>query len=223
VNPGGGSGPRPGASRLLLVRHPETDWNRENRWQGHSDQPLNARGLEQMRTWDELVREEAVTAIYASDLRRAREPAEWIGGRLGIAPVVDPALRERSMGSWEGLTPNEARAAGPDVYARVEADPLRESPPGGEPFRALSRRTFPVLSRIAAAHPDETVLLVTHGGILKALLCRLLDLDLRERETLGGVNGTRVLVEVEGSRWSILKPADLAARQSSHLIDEALR
>ncbi|MBA2565100.1 MAG: histidine phosphatase family protein [Gemmatimonadetes bacterium] len=226
---------RPPPSRLLLVRHPETDWNKEGRWQGHADQPLNATGIGQMLASLEAIRAEGVAAIYTSDLLRAQEMAVWLGIKLGLRPRVAASLRERSMGEWEGLTPAEVRARWPLEFARAEADPLRVSPPGGESFAALLRRAAPPLARIASQHPGETALVATHGGILKALLCTLLDMDLAERETLGLHNGSRVLLEVAPGRipparqgpgalgrWTILKPTQLAERQSTHEIDEAL-
>ena len=90
---------------LLLARHGETDWNREGRWQGGSDTSLNERGREQAR---ELAQQlDSVDAIYSSDLARAAETAAIIAGTLGVEVRVDPRLRERSFGDWEGLNAEE--------------------------------------------------------------------------------------------------------------------
>ncbi|HEY7462795.1 MAG TPA: histidine phosphatase family protein [Gemmatimonadota bacterium] len=211
-------------ARLLLLRHPETDWNREGRWQGHSDPPVNARGRAQMAEALASLPPERWAAIYTSDLLRARETADWLGARLDLRPRVSPTLRERRMGDWEGLTPEEARAASPDAYPRVEADPWREPPPGGESFAELLARVAPELERIASRHAGEAVLVVTHGGILKAVLCVLLDLDFTRREELGMANGAQALLESGGRRWTLLKPLSLAARQKRHDLDaQALR
>jgi broad specificity phosphatase PhoE len=212
------------AARLLLLRHPETDWNREGRWQGHADLPLNERGWEQLREAYGRLPPERWTAVYSSDLLRAQETAAWLGMKLGLSPRVAVSLRERNMGEWEGLTPAEARAGWPDLYPRVEEDPFREPPPGGESFADLFNRVAPVLRRIAGFHPAESALVVTHGGILKALLCVLLDVDFRRREELGLGNGVQVLFDVDGHRWTVVAPATLAARQARHeLHAEALR
>ena len=220
----GDAAPRPtGPARLFVVRHPETDWNHENRWQGHADLPLNARGREQMRRTYEELRGEPLAAIYASDLLRAHETATFLGVKLGLRPRITSALRERAMGEWEGRTPEEARAEWPDLYPLVEADPLRRPPPGGESFGELYRRVMPVLQRIARLHPGESAVVVTHGGVLKVLLCALLGLDLTRRETLGMGNGALVLFEVEADRWRIVKPERLAERQCRDELDEALR
>lgn len=213
-----GAGPAR-AGRLLLLRHPATDWNVENRWQGHADPPLSARGMEELRAAYDAIRAEEVAAIYSSDLLRAHEAATWLGVKLGLRPRIASTLRERAMGAWEGKTPAEACAAWPDLYPLVEADPLRRPPPGGESFAQLLARTVPVLTRIAALHPGATALVVTHGGILKGLLCRLLEVDLTERESLGLDNLVRVLFEVEGERWRVLVPERLARRQARRTLD----
>jgi len=137
---------------LLLVRHGETDWNAERRWQGHADVPLNARGLEQARTLAEQLMAEPVDAIYASDLSRARDTAAVVGERLGVSVVVDADLREIDVGPIEGLTAEEAR--GFDGWQ-------------GEPREAHAVRVLRAVHRIAARHPGERVLVVTHGGSLR--------------------------------------------------------
>src|SRR5438128_960886 len=92
---------------LLLVRHGETDWNADGRLQGHTDWPLNEYGRTQAKKLAEQLDGDGVAAIYASDLSRARETAEILGGRLGLAVVVDADLREKNWGTWEGLTSDE--------------------------------------------------------------------------------------------------------------------
>jgi len=136
---------------LLLVRHGETDWNADGRLQGHTDRPLNAYGRRQAGELAERLASNALAAIYASDLARARETAEIIGARLGLAVVLDPDLRERDWGSWEGLTPRE-----------------RETVPfDGESPAEHRERIMRAVRRIAERHPDESVAVVTHGGSMR--------------------------------------------------------
>src|SRR2546421_12731333 len=92
---------------LLLIRHGETDWNAEHRWQGHADVPLNERGREQAKALAEELAPEGADAIYASDLSRARDTAEIVGERLGLPGVLDPDLPEIGVGSRAGLTGDE--------------------------------------------------------------------------------------------------------------------
>jgi probable phosphoglycerate mutase len=137
---------------LLLVRHAETDWNAERRWQGHADVPLNARGLEQAQMLAQQLAGQPVDAIYASDLSRARDTAAAVGARLGVDVVVDPDLREIDVGPIEGLTAEEAR--GFEGWH-------------GEPKEAHAERVLRAVRRIAERHPGERVLVVTHGGSLR--------------------------------------------------------
>jgi broad specificity phosphatase PhoE len=155
---------------LILVRHGETDWNRDGRWQGQADAPLNKRGREQaMALADELAGEE-VAAVYASDLSRARETAEILAARLGRPVDVDPRLREVHIGGWSGLTTDEIEARFPDdVLHWYEGDPSH-SFDGGETYAAMGARVVAALEEIAARHPSDRVLVVLHGGPIRALL-----------------------------------------------------
>ena len=136
---------------LLLVRHGETDWNAAGRLQGHTDRPLNDHGRRQALALADRLAGERVDAIYASDLLRAKETAEIVGGQLGLPVVTDPDLREKDWGTWEGLTPDE-RAA-------VE---LR-----GESTQEHRDRVMRAVRRIVERHPGQRVVVVTHGGSLR--------------------------------------------------------
>ena len=137
---------------LLLVRHGETDWNAERRWQGHADVPLNERGREQARALAEQLAGESVDAIYSSDLSRARDTADILGARLDVPVVVDADLREIDVGPVEGLTAEESAAF--DGWQ-------------GEPQEEHSERVFAAIDRIADRHPGERILVVTHGGSMR--------------------------------------------------------
>jgi probable phosphoglycerate mutase len=136
---------------LLLVRHGETDWNAERRWQGHTDVPLNARGREQAHALASDLADEPPHAIYTSDLSRARETAEIVGDALGLPVVADPDLREIDVGSREGLT----------------AEEVGERPWDGESHEAHGVRVLRAVQRIAERHPGRRVLVVAHGGCLR--------------------------------------------------------
>ena len=153
---------------LLLARHGETDWNRERRWQGHTDVPLNDLGLEQARALADELADEPLTAIYASDLRRAYDTAAVVAERKGLEVTVDPALREIGLGSWEGRTTDEIETLWPDQLALWRAGELVVGR-GGETHDELRERVLEAAHRIAAAHPGEQVLVVSHGGALRAL------------------------------------------------------
>jgi len=137
---------------LLLVRHGETDWNAERRWQGHADVPLNDRGREQARVLAEQLTGESIDAIYSSDLSRARDTADIVGVRLGMPVVVDADLREIDVGPIEGMTAEETGTL--DGWH-------------GEPKEAHAERILRAVQRIAERHPDDRVLVVTHGGSMR--------------------------------------------------------
>ena len=143
---------------LLLVRHGETDWNRELRIQGSSDTDLNEAGRSQARALAHELDEVVVDAIYSSDLTRARETAEIVAKRKGLDVRLDPRLRERSFGSWEGLTRAEIAERFPDLGHH-----------DGETDEQVSERVLEAVRRIVDSHPGEEVLVVSHGGALNAL------------------------------------------------------
>jgi broad specificity phosphatase PhoE len=154
---------------LLLVRHGETDWNADGRLQGHTDRPLSDFGRRQARRLAEELAEEKLDAIYASDLSRARETAEIVGQRLGLAVVLDPDLREKDWGSWEGLS-------------AVERDRVEFA---GESTEAHKDRVLGALKRIAERHPGGRVLVVTHGGSMRRVQTAALGMALPVVENCG--------------------------------------
>ncbi|MGI8661824.1 MAG: histidine phosphatase family protein [Acidimicrobiales bacterium] len=165
------------ATRVLLVRHGQSEWNAAGRWQGQADPPLSELGREQARL--AAGRVGAIDAIFASDLQRATETALVISKLIGVGPVVvEPDLRERDAGEWSGLTRAEIDERYPGWLASL-ADrhgafqPIRRDsrsgdrrPPGWEPDDVLLARALDALSRIHAAVPDGDVLAVTHGGLI---------------------------------------------------------
>jgi broad specificity phosphatase PhoE len=140
-------------TELLLVRHGETDWNAEGKLQGHTDRPLNDYGRRQAQALADKLAGESIDAVYASDLSRARETAEIVGEKLGLTVAVDPDLREKNWGNWEGLTSDER------LHIEFE----------GETSEAHRDRTLSAVQRIVERHPGERVVVVTHGGSLRRI------------------------------------------------------
>lgn len=167
-------------ARLLLARHGETTWNSDLRYQGQQDIPLSERGREQAEALARRLRGAQLDAAYASDLQRAYQTAEIVCGSRGLAVARLPALREAHFGAWEGLTYAEAAARWPDIARQRRVDPAAARPPGGETLGEVQVRSLAALAKIERAHaPDATLLLAAHGGVLRALLCAFLRLDLR--------------------------------------------
>ena len=170
---------------LLLVRHGETDWNRDGRWQGHSDTELNDAGRDQARR---LAAELAdVDVIYSSDLARARETAEILAEPLGLEVRFDPRLRERSFGAWEGMTAAEIEVEFADEHARWMAG---EAPGAAdaEPFTDFGARVQEFVADVLAEHLGETVLVVGHGGSIRVIHALAEGLDyVRDHRLIPGV------------------------------------
>ena len=157
------------ATRLIVVRHGETAWNVDTRIQGHLDIPLNATGLWQARQLGDALAGEAISAIYTSDLLRARRTAQAVADATGAALVDEPGLRERAFGSFQGRTFAEIEAEHPEQARRWRQRDPDYAPDGGESLRVLRERVVDTTHRLAARHPGELVLLVTHGGVLDVL------------------------------------------------------
>ncbi|HEY5635214.1 MAG TPA: histidine phosphatase family protein [Burkholderiaceae bacterium] len=154
-------------TELILVRHGVTAWNRERRFQGHTDRGLDEEGREQARRAAARLAREPVDAIYASDLGRAWQTAEPLGEATGLAPRSEPALRERYYGDFEGRSHDELAHESPEAFARWERrEPDFELPGGGESLRAFDARVRAALGELAARHRGQRVVAVTHGGVL---------------------------------------------------------
>ena len=157
------------ATRLIVVRHGETAWNVDTRIQGHLDIPLNTTGLWQARQLGDALAVEAISAIYTSDLLRARKTAQAVADATGAALVDEPGLRERAFGSFQGRTFAEVETEHPEQARRWRQRDPDYAPDGGESLRVLRERVVDTIPRLAARHPGELVLLVTHGGVLDVL------------------------------------------------------
>jgi broad specificity phosphatase PhoE len=152
---------------IFLARHGESDWNVEKRFQGHTDRPLTERGREQAYALADLVAGEKIEAIYTSPLSRAQETAEIVAARVGLEPVALPELREVDTGSWSGLSRADVEARFPEGFAR-----WRSGGSGwedGETYEEMAERVIGALGTVAEAHPDGRVLVISHGGPIRAI------------------------------------------------------
>jgi broad specificity phosphatase PhoE len=157
------------ATTIVLVRHGETDWNRERRFQGHADVPLNEEGRRQARVLAELLASESFAAAYSSPLRRALETAEIIAERLGIGFEPSAGLKEVDVGSWSGLTTTEVEQRFPDGFGHWSVS--RDGGwTDGETYEELGTRVVSEVFELAERHPGERVLVVTHGGPIRSVL-----------------------------------------------------
>lgn len=163
-------------TRLILIRHGETQANREMRYIGSRDDALTERGQEQARLLAEALATLPISAVYSSPLQRARYTAQPIADRLHLEVQISEALRESDFGQWEGLSREEVLAQSSQDAAHLhtwERD-TSVAPPGGESLEAMHRRVQEFAIQLTRQHPDQTVVLVSHVGPVKALLCAAL-------------------------------------------------
>jgi broad specificity phosphatase PhoE len=170
---------------VYLARHGESDWNVERRWQGHTDRPLTDRGREQAGRLAERLADIELDAVYASDLRRAWETAEAVARARGLEVVRVPELREVHVGSWSGLTRDECAERFPDAFARWQAGGSGWD--DGESYEAMGERTVAAILRLAADHPDGAILVVSHGGPIRAVHAHALGVDIATHRRTGPV------------------------------------
>ncbi len=165
--------------RLLLARHGQSVSNAIRRFQGAQDVALSPLGMRQAEALGQAVSRRAIAHVYVSPFERARDTAAIALAGLGLPLTVVDDLRELSLGEWEGCTVEEIRTRPGDPYARWVRDPVQCPPPGGEPLADVQARVLRAVERITAAHPNgDEVLIVSHGGVISALLAHCFGLPL---------------------------------------------
>jgi len=163
---------------MLLLRHAETDWNRERRFQGWRDSPLSAVGREQAESAARLLATTAVAAVWSSPLGRARETAAIIAAPHGLPVREAEAFREMGFGDWEGLTRDEVQARFPGPLRAWAETPHEAGWPGAERLAAVRARALAGLAELRTAHGEQTVCLVSHGITSRVLILDALGLGL---------------------------------------------
>jgi probable phosphoglycerate mutase len=169
-------------TEFILVRHGETDWNRENRWQGFADIHLNDNGRQQAHAAAHALRGVALQAVFTSDLVRAYETACIMTADLGLPLQTDERLREICVGDWEGLTTKDIRDRDLETYERLQTMPFMEwRPPNGESRGEVVARASAALADYSARYPEGLILVVTHGGVIRSLVYYLINPELEFR------------------------------------------
>lgn len=174
--------------RLILVRHGRTAWNAEGRAQGHLDVPLDATGHAQAAAAALCLAKYDATALWSSDLQRARETASYVAEATGLTASYDARLREFDVGERQGLTVAEFAAAFPEEYAVWVSGHVTGGVPGAETVAQVTDRMVPALREmLASLAPGETGIVVSHGACTKVALMALLGLPPEADEAIGGL------------------------------------
>jgi broad specificity phosphatase PhoE len=155
----------------IFVRHGATEWNRDGRYQGHSDSPLSEEGLAQSHEVAGALANRAIEAIYSSDLQRARFTADVIARPHNLPVHLDERLREISLGEWEGMQVEEIAAKYPDAWRAIQQDPVHARAPFGESVDEVAQRALACLRSLAARHPSGPIVVVSHGLTLSCVQC----------------------------------------------------
>jgi broad specificity phosphatase PhoE len=186
---------------VYLARHGESDWNAANRFQGHADRPLTELGrLQAIELADALEARAPLSAIYTSPLQRAMETASIVGARLGLEPAAVDDLREVDVGAWSGLSRTEVEERFPEGFGRwLDGGEGWED---GETYAQMAARVLRALRQIADSHPGDEVLVVSHGGPIRAIHAAAAGMDVHAYRRLNRVEGnagvSRVAVEEGG-------------------------
>jgi probable phosphoglycerate mutase len=201
-------------TQVLFIRHGETGWNRIKRIQGHIDIPLAPSGVEQAKQLAARLAREAqagttLDAVYSSDLLRAQQTAEPAATALGLPLRLEPGLRERAFGIFQGHDSAEIEARFPDAYAVWQTRDPGFAPEGGESSRAFYHRVLHTVESIVAAHPNGRIACVAHGGVLDCVYRFVNRLALNAPRNYALLNTSINTVEFDGSHARVLAWADI--------------
>lgn len=202
-----------GRTRLVIWRHGETDWNRASRFQGRTDIAMNGRGFGQARQAAPALAALKPTALYSSPLRRAYATAVELAALTNLEIVVDERLTEVNVGDWAGRTVDEVHAEFPEVVAAMKARRDFRRSSTGETSAECAQRLGAALRDIGAAHPGETVVVVTHGLAIRLGIAYMVGWDYSTAMGLAGVsNCSWSMLEDDMSGWRLARynvPADV--------------
>ena len=183
-------------SKLILVRHGETTWNLEMRYQGQTDISLTANGIEQAGKVAQRLADEKIAAVYSSDLSRAFVTAAQIAAVHGLDVLTRRDLREISFGEWEGMTYDSLDLDGGGTGNRLFSHPAEIEIPGGETFFEVQQRMMEALRELAQRHEGQTVVIVSHGAAIRTVLCDVLGMDLNRLWAIRQSNTAVNILEV---------------------------
>jgi probable phosphoglycerate mutase len=197
---------------VLLIRHGETAWNRVRRMQGHIDIALNDEGRRQARSLARSLQAEPPAAIYASDLQRARDTAQAVADVHRLSVQIDPALRERCYGAFEGMMYDEISERYPEAFVRWQSRDLHARFPAGEreaeTLEEFHQRSVAVVTRLSQQHAGQRIVIVTHGGVLDCLYRAAHNLPLTSPRDFAILNAAINRLQWDGKTFSVLQWAD---------------
>ena len=189
-------------TEIILIRHGETEWNLQQRMQGHSNSDLSSVGQAQIQALGQWMKNVPFNYIYSSDSLRAKQTAEAITQFSGHELKIDLRLREKNLGVFEGLTSEEASERHPEVFRLFKTEGSKYVIDEGESTQQLQDRALEIVEEIRIKHPEDRVLLVTHGGFIRVVMKHSLGLSL-ETPTRFLIRNTGVFRLVWEDKWIV--------------------
>ncbi|MDP2426191.1 MAG: histidine phosphatase family protein [Candidatus Izemoplasmatales bacterium] len=181
--------------KIYLVRHGQTDWNITGRFQGWADIPLDASGIEHAKNVSHFFKDVDIDVLYSSDLIRALQTTSPLSIQKSLPIFVDNRFRELSVGEWEGKNWSELSQAYKEFIERSSKNGFTEAIPGGESLKAFQDRMASGFESMVQRHVGKDIVLVTHGGSIRVLLCYLMNVPLIRRDEFPAENGSVYILE----------------------------
>ena len=197
-------------TRLIIIRHGETEWNLEGRIQGHKDSPLTESGRAQAEAIATRLQEMEVNALYSSDLGRAYATAQFVSNKTGHDILTDKRLRELNLGVFEGLTEEEVRKRYPKEYVFLKKREPDYTYPGGESYGQFSARVIACLEELMDKHKGDQIVAITHGGALSRLIRHTLGMPVVGSSCYKVWNAALNVFSYDNGRWHMEIWGDLS-------------
>ncbi len=191
------------ANSVWLIRHGQTDWNTQHRWQGHAPTSLNAAGHEQARALGIYLRDTPITTVYSSDLPRALQTAQAVAAYHNLEPVIETRFREINVGVFQALFPDELAELYPAELASWRSGDIRYAPPGGESLHAVRERAMEAFVDVVSGDNGEHIAIVTHGGTIRQMLKGICDDDPAVAGKIPVPNTSYTLLQRDGDRCRV--------------------
>lgn len=207
-------------SQVYLVRHGETQWNKMGIQQGQLDSPLTPKGMTQARQLGELLEDRGIQRIYCSDLGRAVQTAREINRSLNLPVEYVKGLRERHLGTMQGMTKREYQDNHPEEWQAFQTGDPDYCFPQGESARQRVRRTVNAMEEICASNPGGVLLVVTHGGVLEGLFRHCLSIPLEQKRRFSLYNSALNKISIENGQWNLELWGSLEHLETQEALDD---
>lgn len=208
------------ATRVTIVRHGETEWNKRMLLQGHKDSPLTKSGVEQAEQLAETIHNREFDILLTSDLGRTRHTTEIVNKHLGLKPIEEKSLRERAYGIMEGLTRDEVKNNFREVYDAYMNRDHTYAIPCGESLVDFNRRVIEGIDAIIRAYKGKNILIVAHGGVLDCVIRKIFDIELFSERTFTIFNTSVNTFSVQGDKWVLEEWGNIEHLNKSVVLDE---